>query len=129
MFCEGKMLYVGKDVLAQPGDRVMLSQEGSAWCQQRYPVHLSFPSPFSHVSTLSLHSAMDDWLHIIGKRACNGMVFNICICMNGLCKIMHMRACMRTSARGHVKCCERYALKNVLGLLGYHFGRWAGLVF
>mmetsp|Transcript_29007 Transcript_29007/g.46693 ORF Transcript_29007/g.46693 Transcript_29007/m.46693 type:complete len:116 (+) Transcript_29007:88-435(+) len=31
------MLYVGKDILAQPGDRVMLSKEGSAWCQQRYP--------------------------------------------------------------------------------------------
>ena len=34
------MLYVGKDILAQPGDRVMLSKEGSAWCQQRYPVSL-----------------------------------------------------------------------------------------
>ena len=33
-----KMLYVGKDVAAQPGDRVMLSKEGSAWCQHRYPV-------------------------------------------------------------------------------------------
>jgi hypothetical protein len=32
------MLLVGKDVVAQPGDRVMLSKEGSAWCQQRYPV-------------------------------------------------------------------------------------------
>lgn len=32
------MMYVGKDVAAQPGDRVMLSKEGSAWCQQRYPV-------------------------------------------------------------------------------------------
>ena len=34
------MLYVGKDVVAQAGDRVMLSKEGSAWCQQRYPVSL-----------------------------------------------------------------------------------------
>ena len=34
------MLYVGKDVVAQPGDRVILSKEGGVWCQQRYPVSI-----------------------------------------------------------------------------------------
>jgi hypothetical protein len=34
------MLYVGKDVVAQTGDRVMLSKEGGVWCQQQYPVSI-----------------------------------------------------------------------------------------
>ena len=45
------MLYVGKDVVAQPGDRVILSKEGSAWCQQRYPVRVC-PDLLPRVSVL-----------------------------------------------------------------------------